>query len=82
MAGAYVNYTRDYGRDTLMPAKKIYNETPLQVLTDKGTRDRVRRLSMVSGQSQAAVVRSILEFGLPVAEDIWDCKDVEVPDEA
>lgn len=64
-----------------MPVKKIYDETPLQVLTDKPTRARVRRLSEVTGMSQAAVVRSILEIGVPMMEDMWKIKgEVEVPD--
>lgn len=64
-----------------MPVKKIYDETPLQVLTDKPTRARVRRLSEVTGMSQAAVVRSILEIGVPLMEDLWKIEgEVEVPD--
>lgn len=66
-----------------MPVKKIYDETPLQVLTDKPTRARVRRLSEVTGMSQAAVVRSILEIGVPLMEDMWKIEnegEVEVPD--
>lgn len=64
-----------------MPVKKIYDETPLQVLTDKPTRARVRRLSEVTGMSQAAVVRSILEIGVPMMEDMWKIEgEVEVPD--
>lgn len=81
MRGAYVIYTRDSEGDTLMPAKKIYNETPLQVLTDQKTRARVRHLSTVTGMSQAAVVRSILEVGLPLMEDVWKVEGPSGADE-
>lgn len=60
-----------------MAVKKIYTETPLQVLTDKPMRARIRRLSGVTGMSQAAVVRSILEVGIPLMEDMWG---IEAPD--
>lgn len=55
-----------------MPIRKQYTETPLQVLTDKPMRERIRRLSAVTGMSQAAVVRSILEVGIPMMMDLWD----------
>lgn len=58
-----------------MAMKKIYDETPLQVLTDKPMRDRIRRLSGVTGMSQAAVVRSVLEVGLPMMMDLWGVGD-------
>lgn len=81
MGGAYVIYTRDQEGDTLsMPAKKIYDETPLQVLTDKPMRARVRRLSDVTGMSQAAVVREILKVGIPLMEDLWRIEGEVEPD--
>lgn len=57
-----------------MALEKKYDETPLQVLTDKETRARVRRLaqtlSVTEGQkvSQAEVMRRILAEGLPIYE--------------
>lgn len=64
-----------------MAMKKIYDETPLQVLTDKPMRDRIRRLSGATGMSQAAVVREILKVGLPMMMELWDVEDApEAPD--
>lgn len=54
----------------LMALEKKYDETPLQVLTDKVTRARIRRLSKHTGMSQAAVVRELIDFGLPMMEEL------------
>ena len=53
-----------------MALEKKYDATPLQVLTDKATRERVRRLSRSTGLSQAAVCREILAVGLPMMEEM------------
>lgn len=53
-----------------MALVKKYNETPLQVLTDKATRERIRRLARVTGRSQAQVMRDILEIGIPMYEEM------------
>lgn len=53
-----------------MALEKKYDETPLQVLTDKQTRARIVRAKRLTGLSQAAIVRSILEVGLPMFEDL------------
>lgn len=53
-----------------MALEKKYDETPLQVLTDKITRARIRRLKARTGLSQAAVVREILAVGLPMMEEL------------
>lgn len=53
-----------------MALEKKYDETPLQVLTDKITRARIRRLKSHTGLSQAAVVREILAVGLPMMEEL------------
>jgi predicted DNA-binding protein len=50
--------------------EKRYDETPLQVLTDKETRLRIRRLKEQTGLSQAAIVREILAVGLPMMEEM------------
>lgn len=50
--------------------EKKYDETPLQVLTDKATRARIRRAKDLTGRSQAQVVRDILEVGLPMFEEM------------
>lgn len=50
--------------------QKKYDETPLQVLTDKATRARIRRLAKRTGRSQAQVCRDILEVGLPMMEEM------------
>lgn len=47
-----------------MPLKKIYDATPLQVLTTKEVRDRIRGAAAKTGLSQAAVMRDILDHGL------------------
>lgn len=54
-----------------MALEKKYDATPLQVLTDTATRERVRRLNRVTGLSQAAVCREILGIGLPMMEEMW-----------
>lgn len=54
-----------------MALEKKYDATPLQVLTDKATRERIRRLHRVTGRSQAQVMRDILEIGIPMMEDMW-----------
>lgn len=57
-----------------MALEKKYDETPLQVLTDSATRQRIRRLAehytAAEGQkvSQAEVMRRILAEGLPIYE--------------
>ena len=60
-----------------MPLEKKYDETPLQVLTDKVTRARIRRLKDHSGLSQAAIVREILAVGLPMMETMWGLGDTD-----
>lgn len=58
-----------------MALEKKYDATPLQVLTDKVTRERIRRLSRVTARSQAQVMRDILEVGIPMMEDIHGLGD-------
>lgn len=58
-----------------MALEKKYDATPLQVLTDKVTRARIRRLKAHTGLSQAAVVREILDFGLPKMEELHGLGD-------
>lgn len=53
-----------------MALEKKFDETPLQVLTDKVTRARIRHASKVTRRSQAQVVRDILEVGLPMFEEM------------
>lgn len=53
-----------------MALEKKYDETPLQVLTDKGTRARIVRGKNHTGRSQAQIVRDILEIGLPMWEEM------------
>lgn len=53
-----------------MALEKKYDETPLQVLTDKITRARIRRIKTLTGRSQAAICRDILEIGLPMYEEM------------
>lgn len=53
-----------------MALHKVYDETPLQVLTDKATRARVKQLKDHTGRSQAQIVRDILEIGLPMYEEM------------
>lgn len=53
-----------------MALEKRYDETPLQVLTDKVTRARIRRAKNLTGRSQAQIVRDILEVGLPMFEEM------------
>lgn len=60
-----------------MPLVKKYDETPLQVLTDKMTRARIRRIKALTGRSQAAICRDILEIGLPMMEDLWGLGDID-----
>ena len=58
--------------------EKKYDEPagPLQVLTDKATRARIRRLKdHGASKSQAAVVREILAVGLPMMETLWGLDD-------
>ena len=53
-----------------MALEKKYDETPLQVLTDKQTRARIRRAKDKTGRSQAQIVRDILDVGLPMFEEM------------
>lgn len=53
-----------------MVLQKQFDETPLQVLTDKVTRARIRRLKTHTGRSQAQIVRDILDVGLPMYEEM------------
>lgn len=53
-----------------MALEKKYDETPLQVLTDKQTRARIRRIKALTGRSQASICRDILEIGLPMYEEM------------
>ena len=65
--------------DTLgdMALEKKYDETPLQVLTDKVTRARIRRGNKATGRSQAQIVREILEVGLPMWEEMNGVGEVD-----
>lgn len=56
--------------DTAVALEKKYDETPLQVLTDRATRARIVRLKSHTGRSQAQIVRDILEIGLPMFEEM------------
>jgi predicted DNA-binding protein len=58
-----------------MALEKRYDETPLQVLTDKVTRARIRRLAKRTGRSQAQVCRDILEVGIPMMEEMHGISD-------
>lgn len=58
-----------------MALEKKYDETPLQVLTSKIMRGRVKRLARVTGLSQAAVIREILDVGVPIMEDLHGISD-------
>lgn len=56
-----------------MVLEKKYDATPLQVLTDKQTRERVQRLAAAMSEpgekvSQAELFRRILDEALPVFE--------------
>lgn len=57
-----------------MVLEKKYDSTPLQVLTDTPTRERLRKLAEAMSQpgqkkvSQAEVFRKALEIALPVLE--------------
>lgn len=53
-----------------MALEKKYDATPLQVLTSTEMRARIKRLNVHTGLSQAAVVREILEVGLPMMEEM------------
>jgi predicted DNA-binding protein len=53
-----------------MALEKKYDETPLQVLTDRETRSRIRHAAKKTGRSQAQVIRDILEVGLPMFEEM------------
>ena len=59
----------------MAPLEKKYDETPLQVLTDKVTRARIRRLKAHTGMSQAAIIREILAIGLPMMEELHGLGD-------
>lgn len=52
-----------------MALEKRFDETPLQVLTDKATRARIRRGKAKTGRSQAQILRDIIDFGLPLWEE-------------
>lgn len=58
-----------------MALEKKYDETPLQVLTDKVTRARIVRAKAKTGRSQAQIVRDILEIGLPMFEEMNGISD-------
>lgn len=58
-----------------MALEKKYDETPLQVLTDKETRARIRRLKRVTGRSQAQVCRDLFDVALPMMEEMWGLED-------
>lgn len=58
-----------------MALEKKYDATPLQVLTSKATRQRIVRLSKQTSLSQAAVVREILDVGLPMMEEMHGLGD-------
>ena len=56
---------------------KLYDATPLQVLTDARTRSRIVRMKQVTGKSQAQVVREILAAGLDSYEIEHGVNDVD-----
>jgi len=58
-----------------MALEKKYDETPLQVLTDKATRARIVRGKRATGTSQAQIIRDILEIGLPMWEEMNGLSD-------
>jgi len=58
-----------------MALEKKFDETPLQVLTDRETRARIRRLKDVTGRSQAQVCRDLFEVALPMMEEMWGLAD-------
>lgn len=58
-----------------MALEKRFDETPLQVLTDKQTRARIRRIKAHTGASQAQIVRDILDVGLPMYEEMNGLSD-------
>lgn len=60
-----------------MPLEKKYDATPLQVLTDTKTRQRIRRLHRVTGRSQAQIMRDLIDFGLPKMEAMWGIDDID-----
>lgn len=65
-----------------MALEKKYDETPLQVLTDKQTRARIRRLKEYTPlPSQAAVIREILAVGIPMMEEMHGLGDSGLGDE-
>lgn len=53
-----------------MPLEKKYDATPLQVLTSKQQRARIVRAKSLTGNSQAQIMRDILDFGLPLYEEM------------
>jgi len=61
--------------DIAVALQKQFDATPLQVLTDKVTRERIRRLARVTGRSQAQVMRDILQVGIPMMEDMHGLGD-------
>lgn len=58
-----------------MPLEKLYDATPLQVLTSSEMRARIVRLKEATGMSQAAVVREILAVGIPMMEEMQGLSD-------
>lgn len=57
-----------------MVLEKKYDATPLQVLTDTPTRERIQRIAAAASEpgnkvSQAALFREALDIALPVLEE-------------
>ena len=53
-----------------MALEKLYDATPLQVLTSTEMRNQIRALKERTGLSQAAVVREILAIGIPMMAEL------------
>lgn len=53
-----------------MALTKLYDATPLQVLTSSEMRQEIIALKEATGLSQAAVVRAILEVGIPLMKEL------------
>lgn len=53
-----------------MALEKLYDATPLQVLTSSEMRQEIIALKERTGLSQAAVVREILAVGIPMMKEL------------
>lgn len=58
-----------------MALQKKYDETPLQVLTTRRIRARIRRLKTRTGRSQAAILRDMIDIALPMYEEMHGLGD-------